>query len=118
MVPSSTISLSSNRTTTRGQSSTQAHARQLRSLLESLDDIRRSCSQTVNRAKVRSESDDITPRILKAAAAIERWVEVQPSMFDNVLDEELAKYEKFRYDIEESEQQQEVLLDSIKVRIM
>ncbi|KAI0342763.1 BRO1-domain-containing protein [Trametopsis cervina] len=112
-VPSSTTSLASNGGST---SSTQVHARQLRSLLESLDDLQRSRKETVTRAQRRVESDDITPRILKAAAAIERWVEVQPSMFEDVLDEELAKFDKFRGDLDEGAQKQEVLLESIKER--
>jgi programmed cell death 6-interacting protein len=93
----------------------QAHARQLRALLESLDDIRRSRAQLVARATRLAASEDITPRILKAASAIERWVEVQPGMFEDILDEEMVKYDKFRDEIEEGEQKQEVLLDSIKV---
>lgn len=84
-------------------------------LLESLDDVQRSRTQLVSRATRLAASEDITPRILKAASAIERWVEVQPSMFEDVIDDELAKYDKFREEIEEGEQQQEVLLDSIKV---
>ena len=115
-MPSSTVSLSSNRADVRNPNSTQAHARQLRVLLESLDDVQRARAQVVTRATRLADSDDITPRILKAAAAIERWVEVQPSMFEDVLDEELAKYEKFRVDLEEGEQKQEQLLNSVKVR--
>ncbi|PSR75597.1 hypothetical protein PHLCEN_2v9077 [Hermanssonia centrifuga] len=113
-VPSSAVSLS--KPSSRGPNSTQSHARQLRVLLESLNDIQRSRDQSVTRAKRLADAEDITPRILKAAAAVERWVEVQPSMFEDVLDEELSKYDKFREDIEEGEQNQEVLLESIKER--
>ncbi|KAI0766745.1 ALIX V-shaped domain binding to HIV-domain-containing protein [Irpex lacteus] len=113
-VPSSTMSLAPTGKSARTANLVQTHARQLRALLESLDDVQRSRAQIVERARRRVDVDDITPRILKAAAAIERWVEVQPSMFEDVLDEELAKFEKFRDDIEESGEKQEVLLDSIK----
>lgn len=114
-VPSSAISLTSGRAELRNPNSMQSHARQLRVLLESLDDMQRSRTQLVSRATRLAASEDITPRILKAASAIERWVEVQPSMFEDVLDEELAKYDKFRDEIEEGQQPQEVLLESIKV---
>ncbi len=110
------MSLTSTGKSARTANPVQTHARQLRALLESLDDVQRSRAQIVERARRRVDVDDITPRILKAAAAIERWVEVQPSMFEDVLDEELAKFEKFRDDIEEAGEKQEVLLDSIKVR--
>ncbi|KAI0689995.1 BRO1-domain-containing protein [Cytidiella melzeri] len=115
-IPSSTISLVSKGATASKGNSTQLHARQLRSLLESLDDIQRTRVQLVERAKRRVEADDITPRILKAATAIERWVEVQPAMFEDVLDEEMAKFDKFRNDIEEAEEQQQLVLESIKER--
>lgn len=114
-VPSSTVSLSANKADARNPNSAQAHARQLRVLLESLNDVQRSRAQLVARATRLADSEDITPRVLKAAAAIERWVEVQPSMFEDVLDEELAKYEKFRVEIEEGEQKQGRILNSVKV---
>lgn len=94
---------------------TQTHARALRVLLESLDDIIRSRADYVKRANALAASEDISPRIQKAASGIERWVEVQPAMFEDVLDQELSKYDKFRTYIEEGEQKQEVLLESIKV---
>ena len=84
-------------------------------LLESLEDIRRDRSQVVTRAQRLAGTEDITPHILRAAAGIERWIEVQPSMFEDVLDEEMAKFEKFANDLEEGEQKQEVTLESIKV---
>ncbi|KAH9942761.1 pH-response regulator [Amylocystis lapponica] len=113
-VPSSAMSLSQR--SSGGPTATQTHSRALRALLESLDDIMRGRAEYVRRATGLADADDIKPRILKAAAAVERWVEVQPSMFEDVLDEELAKFEKFRTAIEEGEQQQEVLLESIKER--
>lgn len=116
-VPSSTTSLSSTRTSNRAPDPTQTHARQLRSVLESLDHLLRERAQVVLKAKSRAEAEDITPRILKAAAAIERWVEVQPAMFDDVLDEEMAKYERYRDELDENDQKQEVLLESIKVGV-
>ncbi|GJE88739.1 BRO1-domain-containing protein [Phanerochaete sordida] len=100
----------------KGASTTQTHARQLRVLLESLDDVVRARAQAVARATRLAEAEDITPRVLKAAAAIERWVEVQPAMFEDVLDAELAKYEKFRGELEEGADKQARLLNSITER--
>lgn len=115
-VPSSAVVLASAGKSAKKANPTRTHARQLRSLLESLDDIQRSREQIVGRARRRVDADDITPRILKAAAAIERWVEVQPSMFEEVLDEEMVKFEKFKNDLEDNAKKQEPLLESIKVR--
>ena len=98
-----------------GNTSTQTHARGLRALLEQLDDLCRARSQLVTRAQRLADADDIQPRVLKAAAAVERWVEVQPSMFEDVLDEELSKFDKFRNDIEAGAVKQEEVLESVKV---
>lgn len=96
--------------------STRAHARALRVALESLDDIQRARREQVTRATRLADAEDITPRILKAASGFEQWVEVQPAMLEDILDEELAKYDKFATAIQEGESKQEALLATIKVR--
>ena len=83
-------------------------------LLEQLDDLVRERSQLVSRAQRLADADDISPRIVKEAAGLERWAEVQPSMFEDTLDQELAKYDKFRCDIEEGGVKQTELLESVK----
>jgi hypothetical protein len=83
-------------------------------LLEQLDDLVRERSQLVSRAQRLADADDISPRIVKEAAGLERWAEVQPSMFEDTLDQELAKYDKFRRDIEEGGVKQTELLESVK----
>jgi programmed cell death 6-interacting protein len=85
-------------------------------LLEQLDDLVRERSQLVSRAQRLADADDISPRIVKEAAGLERWAEVQPSMFEDSLDQELAKYDKFRRDIEEGGVKQTELLEKVKVR--
>ncbi|KAH9838254.1 BRO1-domain-containing protein [Rhodofomes roseus] len=114
-IPSSTVSLS--RPSSRsGTNPTQTHARALRVLLESLDDVTRKREDHVRRATRLAESEDITSRIIKAANAIEQWVEVQPARFEDVLEEELAKYNKFRVGMEETARDQGSLLQQIKER--
>ncbi|EPQ54076.1 BRO1-domain-containing protein [Gloeophyllum trabeum ATCC 11539] len=108
-IPSST-----GRAATSNQ--TQANARALRVLLENLDDVIRTRSQLVERARRLAEADDIKPRILKVAGNIAQWKEVTPAMFENDFDEELAKYEKFRQGIDDAEKQQQELLTAIKAR--
>jgi len=83
-------------------------------LLEQLDDLVRERSQLVSRAQRLADADDISPRIVKEAAGLERWAEVQPSMFEDTLDQELAKYDKFRRDIEEGGVKQTELLENAK----
>jgi late p6Gag/p9Gag-like protein len=82
--------------------------------LEQLDDLVRERSQLVSRAERLVDADDISPRIVKEAAGLERWAEVQPSLFEDTLDQELAKYDKFRHDIEEGSVRQAELLDNVK----
>ncbi len=98
-----------------GSNVTQTHARALRVLLETLDDLQRARQSLVSRAQKLADADDITLRIMEAAAAFEQWVEVQPAMLDDVLEEELSKFEKFHVEIEAGRAKQEALLNSIKV---
>lgn len=86
-------------------------------LLEQLDDLVRERSQLVSRAQRLADADDISPRIVKEAAGLERWAEVQPSMFEDTLDQELAKYDKFRRDIEEGGVKQTELIENVKGRL-
>ncbi|KAG7452534.1 BRO1-domain-containing protein [Guyanagaster necrorhizus] len=110
MVPSSTAS---SRKTPEA-AITSRYARHLRVLLESLDTLHADREQYVRRAEALSEADDIYPRILKVASGIERLTKVEPATFEDVLDEELAKYDKFCEYIKESEQKQEDILSSIE----
>jgi len=114
-VPSSTVVWSSPRQP--AISETQTHARALRVLLERLDDLARERSQLVLRAQRLADADDISVRIVREAAGFERWAEVQPSMFEDSLDQELAKYDKFQRDIEESATRQSELLENVKIRM-
>ena len=90
-------------------------AQALRALLENLDDLRGARAQLVQRAHYAAEADDIQVRIMKQAAGIERWTEVQPSMFEDTLEQELAKYDKYKSDLEDGEREQEKLLEEIEV---
>lgn len=111
-MPSSTIVWSSPSTPAIG--ATQSHARALRVLLEQLDDLARERNQLVSRAQRLADADDISTRIQKEAAGLETWVEVQPSMFEDTLDQELVKYDKFRHDIEDGAAKQTELLENVK----
>ncbi|KAI0001514.1 BRO1-like domain-containing protein [Russula compacta] len=115
-VPSSTVVQTGPRRPAIGE--TQTHARALRVLLEQLDDLARERNQLVSRAQRLADADDISPRIIKQAAGLERWVEVQPSMFEDTLDQELAKYDKFRRDVEEGAVRQSELLEDVKTRMV
>jgi programmed cell death 6-interacting protein len=109
-VPSSTASLS-----TACGAQTRLHAHELRRLLETLDDNVRNRARLVGRAESLARADDIRPRVTKVASGFERWVEVQPAMFEDVIEEELAKYDKFVQDLHEEEEKQELILTSINV---
>jgi len=114
-VPSSTVIWSSSRRPAIGD--TQNHARALRVLLEQLDDLGRERNQLVSRAQRLADADDISARIVKEAASSERWAEVQPSMFEDTLDQELSKYDKIRLGIEEGAVKQSELLENVKTRM-
>ncbi|KAF9046965.1 BRO1-domain-containing protein [Hymenopellis radicata] len=110
LVPSST----SSKRRTPEAAVTQRYARNLRVLLESLDTVHADRAQIVRRAESLAEADDIRPRILKAATKLESLEEMQPAMFENVLDEELAKYDKYCQLLADNAQEQEDILSSIE----
>ncbi|KAH0833294.1 putative pH-response regulator [Lanmaoa asiatica] len=112
LVPSSTISTVGKMQAAGSQ--TQVHARALRGLLESLDDIRHSRGELVSRAQRRSEVDDIRPRIMTTAGNFSCDAETTPAMFTDVSDEELAKYDKYIQSLVEGQKKQEGLLEAIK----
>ena len=112
-VPSSTFT--STVEPTPESRKTRSHARALRVKLEELDTLRRDQKQLAHRAQSLAKADDIQPIILRAASGFERLTEVEPHMFEDVSDEQLAKYDKFLMDMSELAQKQSVILQDIKV---
>jgi len=70
----------------------------------------------VQRAKSVAEADDITSQVLREAAGVEQWTEVQPTMFEDTFDKEMDKYDKFKSVIEGGEATQRELLTRLKER--
>lgn len=97
------------------RSHTQTQARGLRKLLEELEDLQISRSSIVAQAKRLVVQDDIKPRILRHANGLERWTEVDPAMFESIIDDELSKYDRFKDTLQEGREQQEDLISRIKV---
>jgi hypothetical protein len=54
---------------------------------------------------------------LSAASGLEKLAEVKPEMFEDVSDQELAKYDKFLEEIDRGESKQAELLATIEVRL-
>ncbi|KAG5728797.1 hypothetical protein E4T56_gene6254 [Termitomyces sp. T112] len=111
-IPSSTIS-SSAATTTQGRE-TQNHARALRVQIEALDDLHRTREQLVRRVQTLAAADDIRGRVTKVAAGFARLAEVTPAMFEDVSDEELAKYDKFLVEMSDTRQRQVAIIAEIQ----
>lgn len=88
----------------------------MRVLIEELDDLHRARNQLIRRAQTLADADDIRARILKVSSGFERFAQVEPAMFEEVLDEELAKYDKFLREIGEVGQKQKGLLSDIQVQ--
>lgn len=89
--------------------------RELRALLEKLEDLKSSRAQTVQRARFIAEADDITDLVLREAAGVEQWTEVQPTMFEDTFEKEIDKYDKFKGTLEEGKTTQSDLLAQLKV---
>lgn len=111
-VPSSTAKPPNRKDPSQAQ--TQAHARALRLHLEALADLRSARAELALRAKRLVDVDDITPRIMNEATAFELWTKVEPAMFEDTLDAEMQKYEKFKDGVEVGADKQVDLLDLIR----
>lgn len=94
---------------------TRRCARDLRTLLEKLEDLKKSRAQTVQRARFAAEGDDITSRVSREATGVAQWTEVQPTMFEDTFEKEMGKYDKFKDALEEGETTQNKLLARLEV---
>jgi programmed cell death 6-interacting protein len=63
-----------------------------------------------------ASTDDISDRVKLEAIGLERWTQVKAEMFEDVMGEELDKYEDYRKEISGSKDAQEELLQKIEVR--
>ncbi|KAG8970981.1 pH-response regulator protein palA/rim20, partial [Tulasnella sp. 427] len=104
----------SSRSTGLASATVLPHARELRRLLEELDDLKTSRAEIVEQARHLADIDDIRRRIELEASAMERWVEVKPAMFEDTIASELDKYEKYRNQLDEGATKQAVLLEKIE----
>ncbi|KAJ7931480.1 BRO1-like domain-containing protein [Mycena leptocephala] len=113
-VPSSTLSPSTRSSSEAAEA--LKHSRALRVALEALDSLHRELQDFVRRAQSLADADDIYPRVLSAASGLEKLAEVKPEMFEDVSDQELAKYDKFLEEINRGESKQAELLATIERR--
>jgi len=111
LVPSSTDTRSK---LTSEAAETQRHARALRVSLETLNSLHGERAELVRKAERLAEGDDISRRISTIASQFDQLAEISPAMFENVFDEELAKYDKFLLDMDKSERKQNELLVGIQ----
>lgn len=112
------IPSSANQRSTSSGVATHRHARSLRALLETSEDLRRTRTQVVARAKRLAEADDISPVIARKATAFEQFTKVEPGMFEDVSDKALEKYDRFVQEVKATETSQEDLLEQLRARNM
>lgn len=110
-MPSSTISTGS---ASGGSRSTQGHARALRSFLETLEDIIQSRTELVRRVQRIVNTDDVSGRFKREEASLARWTEVRPEVFDQAIEEELGKFDRYKEDLEQDQRRQDEALSGIK----
>jgi programmed cell death 6-interacting protein len=94
---------------------TRDHARALRVKLEDLASLHDEREQLVHRARSIAAVDDIRPRIMEASAGFEQLSKVTPDMFQDIADEELAKFDRFLSEMDDVGCRQNELLREIQV---
>ena len=65
-----------------------------------------------------ARNDDIRPRIMCVAADLETWAKVEPAMFETIIQEEMEKYEKFKEEVNDLEENVRGGLQEVKVCIV
>jgi len=113
-VPSSTATPTSHAASQSVQ--TRNHARSLRTKLEELEAFHHERAELVQQVRALEASDDIQPRILRVASGFERLTELRAEMFEDILDEELAKYDVSLREMRTYQQKQGAVIADIKVR--
>ncbi|KAL1669364.1 BRO1-like domain-containing protein [Schizophyllum commune] len=98
----------------RSTRETEIHRRALRLRLEHLDDLHRELTDYARRAQNLADADDVRPRIVRAAAGFAQLAEVAPVVFEDILDDELAKYDKFLGAVEDGAGRQGAVLEEIE----
>lgn len=112
LIPSTTQSRATR--STPESRATAKLAQSLRNRLEDLDVLHRDRAQLVRRAKATAENDDVQQRITKAATGFEKLANLDPAMFEDILDQELAKYDRYLVDMDEQSKRVEEALEKIK----
>ncbi|KAF8604259.1 BRO1-domain-containing protein [Ceratobasidium sp. AG-I] len=109
-------SIPSHTTSANSPDLTQAHTygRAIRAALESLDDLRNARARCIESARQRASTDDIKPRLVREAAGLARWVEVKPAMFEETMEEEMGKFDRYKDSVEEGKEKQDELLAQVE----
>lgn len=94
---------------------TTSQVRVIRTLLEQLSEADEVARSILSRINHQSDIDDIRPRIMCQASQLELWTKVEPSMFDDVLEEELDKYRQFKDQVVQLDERVDGLLRRIRV---
>lgn len=100
-------------------SSNTTPMRDLRRTLDELEDLQSLRSHTVNSALRSLTQDDLRPKIMERATLAMNenggMEKIEMSIFEEIFEEGLSKFSKFRLALNESESKQEDLLLRIKV---
>ncbi|KAF8339548.1 BRO1-like domain-containing protein [Cantharellus anzutake] len=100
----------------RQRQETKVQARALQQLLEKLDDLKSARETILSRSRHLAQEDDIKPSVVRKANTFEAWSEIGPEVFDDIVNEGLAKYDKFRDQLEENASVQEEVLIKIEAQ--
>ena len=93
--------------------------RQLKRLMEKLDDMKTDRRRLIEDAKRATTRDDIRPAVMREAGRIASaepgTLKIEAAHFEPMFDQELRKYQVFSQSMEMTSQEQDSLLDKIKV---
>jgi programmed cell death 6-interacting protein len=100
-------------------SSEPVQVRQLRRLLEELDDTSSARRHLVDEARRVASRDDVRPSVMReasqfATAAAGQHVKIEAAQFEPLFEREMGKYDVFSDSIESNARRQEELLEGVR----
>lgn len=94
---------------------TRRHAQHLRAALEELDSLHHASEDLVRRVQDLRDADDIEAKVVLASHGLAKLATVKPELFEELLDEELEKYERFIKQVKANEDVHVEILGRIEI---
>ncbi|KAH8826651.1 pH-response regulator [Flagelloscypha sp. PMI_526] len=95
---------------------TRKYSQALRGCLEELDRVHEQCDDLVYRARLLQEADDIETKVIQEAEGLSQLTVIRPALFEDLLDKELSKYDRFLRPVKDLQETHADILERISIQ--